>query len=114
VLSSLLRRHHGLEPALLQLNHDRVAAQFEVFEELTTLPLNIRLARCIRRLCDRFGQPEAGAIRIALPLTQDALADMIRVSRQRVNLQLKKLEAAGIIRVQRELVVADLGALAKL
>jgi CRP-like cAMP-binding protein len=102
-----------LEPALLQLNHDRVAAQFEIFEELATLPLSARLARCIRRLCDRFGQSEAGATRIALALKQDDLADLIHVSRQRLNLQLKTFEAAGIIRVHRELLVTNTESLAK-
>ncbi|RYF39941.1 MAG: Crp/Fnr family transcriptional regulator [Comamonadaceae bacterium] len=113
-LTALVRKHRCLEPALLQLNHERVAAQFEVLEELTSLPLEARLARCIRRLCDRFGKPEAGAIRIALPLKQDALADMIRVSRQRVNLQLKRLEGAGIIEVSRQLLVVQPQALAQL
>jgi CRP/FNR family cyclic AMP-dependent transcriptional regulator len=105
VLSSLLRRHAGLEAALQRLNHARVAAQFGILEELATLPLSARLARCIRRLCDRFGHWEGDAIRIGVPLKQDALADLIHVSRQRVNLQLKTFEAAGIVRVQRNLLV---------
>lgn len=110
-LSLLLDRHRALQPALLQLNHDRVAALFHVAEELASLPLARRLANCLLRLCADFGQAGDGGVRIALPLRQDALAELIRVSRQRVNLQLKTLEAQGVLRVGRELVVLDADAL---
>ena len=111
LLSSLMRRHRCLHTALAQLNHQRLEKQFDILQELATLPLPVRLARCIDRLSRRFGKPDKAGVRIALPLKQDALADLVRASRQRLNYQLKRLEAQGIVRVQRELVVTNPGAL---
>ena len=111
LLTSLMRRHRCLYPALSQLNHRRLEKQFGILQELATLPLPVRLARCIGRLSRRFGQPEAEGVRIALPLKQDALADLVQASRQRLNYQLKRLEDHGIVRVRRELVVTDARAL---
>lgn len=78
-----------------------------LLEDLARLPLRRRIARCVLRLCDNFGVAQAGGIRIALALNQDEIAQMVRASRQRVNLELKLLEAAGALRIARELVVCE-------
>lgn len=107
LLVSLLRRHRCLHAALSQLSLHRLEQHFEILHELSTLALPARLARCIGRLSRSFGQPVEEGVRIALPLKQGALADLVRASRQRLNQQLKILEAQGIVRVQRELVVTN-------
>jgi len=110
-LPALMLRHPRLQPALLKLNHARVAGLVDILEGLSTLPLQARLARCLLRLAGNFGQAETGAIRIALPLTQDALAALVRIGRQRLNRELKALETQGVLRVGRQIRITNLQAL---
>lgn len=50
-----------------------------------------------RRLSILFGVPDGDGLRLRLRLTQDDLADMLCVSRQTVNKELKRLEESGVI-----------------
>jgi CRP-like cAMP-binding protein len=111
-LAAAMSSHGGLALALLRLAHERTLEQAVLLDELSSSGLAARLARCLLRLCERFGEPEAGGIRIALDLKQDALAALVRASRARVNLQLKELERSGIVEVERRMLVLDAKALA--
>jgi CRP-like cAMP-binding protein len=110
-LRELLRRHPEAVSALQGLGYSGVRRVTGVLQELAALPLRARLARCILRLADNFGRAEGDALRIALPIRQDAIAHMLHASRQRVNIELKALEAAGVLQVEKELRVLDRAAL---
>lgn len=56
-----------------------------------------RIAATLQRLAGLFGVKVAGGVRLSLRLSQDDLADMLCVSRQTVNKELKHLEEAGVI-----------------
>lgn len=112
-LADAMAAHPGLELALLRMSHERVAEQAEILDELSALDLRTRIARCLRRLCVRFGEAEPRGTRIALELKQDALAVLVRASRARVNLHLKAMERAGVVLVERQIVVRDLALLAE-
>jgi CRP/FNR family transcriptional regulator, cyclic AMP receptor protein len=107
VLRELLRRHPEAAPAMQDLGHTAVRRVAPILEELASLPLKRRLARCVLRLCDSFGRAQPGGMRITLALNQDEIAHMLRASRQRVNHELKSLEAAGALRVAKELFVCE-------
>ncbi|MBC5765668.1 Crp/Fnr family transcriptional regulator [Ramlibacter albus] len=111
-LAEAMGRHFGLEQALLGLSHGLLASQCEILSELSGPDLRTRLARCLRRLAARFGEPEPRGVRIALELKQDALATLVRGCRARVNLHLKALERASVLVVERQIVVRDERALA--
>ena len=108
----LLRRHPQAASALQALGCSGVRRVTDILQELAALPLRTRLSRCVLRLADNFGVADDDGIRIALAINQDAIAHMLHASRQRVNIELKSLEAAGLLRVERELVVLDRTALA--
>jgi CRP-like cAMP-binding protein len=63
-------------------------------------------------MAERFGQPTAEGIAIALPFTQDELAGWTGASREAVSKALGSLRTAGFIRTSRlRVVVLDLPAL---
>ena len=106
-LAEILHRQPACVPAVQALGYAAVRRVTAILEDLARLPLGRRVARCVLRLCDDFGVAQADGIRIALAINQDELAQMARASRQRVNLELKSLEAAGVLRIAKEMVVRD-------
>lgn len=98
-LQQLLARHPDLGLALARLNCRRARTMMGLFADAVSLPLENRLARQLLQLARRFGQREAGGLRIALKLSQQDVADLLGASRQRVNAGLKKLERSGVLRV---------------
>jgi CRP/FNR family transcriptional regulator, cyclic AMP receptor protein len=110
-LREMLARYPAAAPALHALGFAGTRRVAPILEDLASLPLRTRLARCVLRLCDSFGRSEAEGTRIALALSQDEIAQMLRASRQSVNSQLKALEAEGALRIARELLVRRRAAL---
>jgi CRP-like cAMP-binding protein len=106
-LRELLQRHPDAAPAMQALGYNAVRRVAPILEELASLPLRRRLARCVLRLCDSFGRAQIDGTRIALALNQDEIAHMLRASRQRVNYELKSLEAAGALRIAKELFICE-------
>jgi CRP-like cAMP-binding protein len=71
-----------------------------------------RVAARLVEMADRFGQPTAEGIAIALPFTQDELAGWTGASREAVSKALGSLRTAGLVRTSRlRVVVLDLPAL---
>jgi CRP-like cAMP-binding protein len=110
-LRDILRWHPEAAPAMQALGYATVRRLTTILEELGRLPLKHRLARCMLRLCDNFGRAQEDGTRIALALNQDEIAHMLRASRQRVNYELKSLEAAGALMIAKELVICERAAL---
>jgi CRP-like cAMP-binding protein len=110
-LHDLARRHPGLHLPLWELSHGLTCRLLRSLDERATCSLGIRLARCLLRLCETFGLPEREGVRLTLAVHQGELAVLVHASRQRLNLELKKLETAGALRIGRELLVTDLRAL---
>ena len=68
-----------------------------------------RVAARLVEMAERFGQPSADGLKIALPFSQDELAGWIGASREAVSKALGVLRAAGTIRTSRmSVVVRDL------
>lgn len=85
--------------ALLKLQCERLRLLFGALEEANSLPLEQRLARQLLNLARSHGQPGSdGGLRIALHLPQDALAQLLGTSRQRINQALKAWERDGLLR----------------
>ncbi len=79
------------------------------------LPLKVRLARRLINLAESRGVHADAGLRIDLRLSQEALADMLGVSRQSLNPALRQLQAQGLISLgYATIVVRDLVKLAAL
>jgi CRP-like cAMP-binding protein len=73
-----------------------------------------RVAQCLVELGERFGEPVAGGVRIALSLSQQEIAGWVGGSREAVNKALNELRTRGWIEVERKaLTILDLEGLRK-
>ena len=66
-------------------------------ERLTMLRLRQRVAHSLLSLAGSYGHTTGAGIEIELKVSQDDLAAMLSVSRQRVNLELRLLVSEGIV-----------------
>jgi CRP/FNR family transcriptional regulator, cyclic AMP receptor protein len=73
---------------------------FDQLEDLSTRPLQARLARQLLLLAKSYGIVQGEEIRIGLELAQEDLAQLLGASRQRVNQELKGFEREGMLRVE--------------
>jgi CRP-like cAMP-binding protein len=79
--------------------------------DVSTLPLNARLARRLVHMAGGYGDLRIGTARVVL-VNQEQLASMLWASRQTVNRALKSLEGAGAVRVSYgEIEILDLESL---
>lgn len=79
------------------------------------LPLKVRLAKRLANLAEARGVKTTAGVRIDLRLSQEALADMLGVSRQSLNPVLRQLQAEGFISLgYATIVVCDVAKLAAL
>lgn len=112
---ALLATNTELSAAVIRLQARHIRELYEALEAINTLPLRQRLAKHLASLAQRHGVPAGApgnATRIGIRMAQDDLAQLVGSSRQRVNLELKQMERAGLIRVeQQSVVVCDAGAL---
>ncbi|RYF62479.1 MAG: Crp/Fnr family transcriptional regulator [Comamonadaceae bacterium] len=68
-----------------------------MLEQVVLGPADQRIAATLQRLAVLFGVQGGEGVRLRLRLSQDDLADMLCVSRQTVNKELKRLEENGVI-----------------
>jgi CRP/FNR family cyclic AMP-dependent transcriptional regulator len=109
---AFLEEHPSASLALVRVLSQRLrdadAKRIE-FAALNTLG---RVAHRLLELCDRFGDPEDGSIRIALPLSQEELAGWTGSSLESVGRALQTMrELHWIATRRREIRVLDLDAL---
>ena len=85
---------------------DRIRLEFGGFDT------EARVARRLVDLADRFGEGEAGVVRISLPFSQEELAAWVGASREAVSKALGVFRARGWLETnRRQLTVLDLQAL---
>jgi CRP/FNR family transcriptional regulator, cyclic AMP receptor protein len=83
---------------LAQLTCRKLRTVFEVMEELAHLPLEQRLLRRLHLLARGYGSRDAPSTRVRI--AQEALAQMLGVSRQSANKALKALEVRGLVQLR--------------
>jgi len=93
----LLDRHPALCEALLKQLCHRVRLLFAAVEDVSMLTLDVRLARQLGALARSYGEASEAGTRIGIKLHQEALAQLLGVSRQRINQELRALERDGVI-----------------
>lgn len=109
----LFERHPALLRALLIQQSRRLRILFAMLEESATLPVELRLARQLLAMATTYGRPGSDGTLIDLHLPQDELAQLMGVSRQRINQALKGWERTGALRQRYgRIVIVDPGQLA--
>jgi CRP-like cAMP-binding protein len=99
VLRDLQARHAAVASALLEMSWRLSVRLTERNFVRADLPLSLKVRQLLDAFAQRFGVPEGGWTRIDVELTQTYLARLLGCSRQRANEQLRRLRAAGELRV---------------
>ncbi len=93
----LVRKHPELAEALIVASCRRLRSVFDLLADNSLLGPRARIARLILSL-HRVADPD-GRGRPTLGYSQETLAEMLGMSRQRLNMEIKRLERAGLIEV---------------
>ena len=102
-----------LQAVLLDLC-DRSRLAFAQLSKQALLPLRAMTAWTLQDLAQRHGFQRDNRRKLNLRLSQDGLADLLGVTRQSTNRELKQLEREGVIRVGiSEIELLDLDLLAQ-
>lgn len=97
---------------LCQVLVAKLRAAGRQLDETLFLSSRQRVLRQLVRLAERHGQPYTGGLRIAIPLTHQAIACLAGTGRATVSRLLSELQERGLVRArQRRLTLADMGAL---
>jgi len=109
---AFLEEHSSASLALIRVLSQRLRDADAKRVEFAALETLGRVAHRLLELCERFGDPEDGAIRIALPLSQEELAGWKGSSLESVGRALQTMRALHWITTRRrEIRVLDLDAL---
>lgn len=96
-LRRLIDSHGDLRHALLRWSSARQRAWMQAVLHAASASLSQRLAACLLDLGRRFGQAQDEGFRLALPLTQTDLAQLVATSRQRLNQALQDLRRLRVL-----------------
>jgi CRP/FNR family transcriptional regulator/CRP/FNR family cyclic AMP-dependent transcriptional regulator len=99
-LVALLRRPE-FGARMLALLSRRLARTSRLVEDVVFRELPERLASCLVRLCRDHGEPSEEGIRLAVPLTQSDLGEMIGMSRESINKQVGVWQREGVLEMRR-------------
>lgn len=91
-------QHAEFLKQIIRLQSSRLRLLFAAIEDMNAQPLQVRLAKQLLSLARAYGKPGpegVASVEIALKLPQEGLAQLLGVSRQRVNQELKAMVDAG-------------------
>jgi CRP/FNR family transcriptional regulator, cyclic AMP receptor protein len=104
-LMPFLERHADICLMLIKILCERLRHTSEQVEDLVFRDVEQRIAKALLQLCERFGRPDGGGRVLELHLSQSELANIIGITRESVNKQLKAWQRAGFIDVAKEAVM---------
>jgi CRP/FNR family transcriptional regulator, cyclic AMP receptor protein len=92
-----LAAHPTLHAHFARLLCQRARATYAWVEALTALPKPALIAHRLMTLAEAFGERSAGSTQLTVRLSQEDIATLVGVSRQRVNQEVQRLAALGIL-----------------
>lgn len=111
----LLEKHSDICLMLIKILCERSRKTSEQVEDLLFRHAEARIAKALLQLSERFGQPDANGRDRELHLSQTELGNVIGITRESVNKQLKLWQRAGFIDLAKEsIVIRDATALQQL
>jgi CRP/FNR family transcriptional regulator, cyclic AMP receptor protein len=99
-LIPFLQRHPDACMRLFAVLCARLRKTSELLEEALFLEGSSRLAKRLVHLAEIFGKPVPGGVRIDIPLSQQQLGNMVGMSRESMNKQLKQWRHDHLIRIE--------------
>lgn len=107
-----LQRHPDSCMRLFAVLCERLRKTSELLEEALFLEGSSRLAKRLVHLAEVFGKPVSGGVKIDISLSQQQLGNMVGMSRESMNKQLKQWRREGLIRIEDgHYVLTDLDAM---
>jgi CRP-like cAMP-binding protein len=107
-----LQRHPDSCMRLFAVLCERLRKTSELLEEALFLEGSSRLAKRLVHLAEVFGKPVPGGVKIDISLSQQQLGNMVGMSRESMNKQLKQWRREGLIRIEDgHYVLTDLDAM---
>lgn len=101
-----MQRDAQLLQSVLRLLAQRARGLHESLFDASMLPLTTRLARLLLSLAAAYGTEDQDEGRLlGLRVSQEDLASMIGVTRQRLNVELKRMEREGLLRLSYSRIV---------
>jgi CRP/FNR family transcriptional regulator len=111
--NELVRRHPEIALKVIQVLGARLRQALELIRDLSFKQVPHRLAGLLIKLGQEYGQESDTGLLISLSLSRQDLADIVGTSRETITRELKKMERAGLIRIDRRLItITDSGKLA--
>jgi CRP/FNR family cyclic AMP-dependent transcriptional regulator len=98
---AVLAEHPSAAFALLRVLSGRLRDADAKRLQLAAYTAMGRVAFCLLELCDRFGQDDAGAVDILLPISQEELAGWAGSSLESVGRSLQTMRGLGWIETRR-------------
>ena len=95
-----LQRHPDACMRLFAVLCARLRKTSELLEEALFLEGSSRLAKRLVHLAEIFGKPVPGGVRVDIPLSQQQLGNMVGMSRESMNKQLKHWRHDNLIRIE--------------
>jgi CRP-like cAMP-binding protein len=107
-----LQRHPDACMKLFAVLCERLRRTSELLEEALFLEGSSRLAKRLVHLAEIFGKPVPGGVKIDISLSQQQLGNMVGMTRESMNKQLKQWRQDGLVRTEDgHYVLTDLDAL---
>ncbi|WP_440104636.1 Crp/Fnr family transcriptional regulator [Streptosporangium sp. H16] len=103
--SSYLQAHGRVAVLLMQMVIGRMRDADRKRIEYGAFDTTGRVATRLVELAERYGEPDNGGVRVALPLSQDELAGWTGASREAVSKALRSLRDRGLIETGRRRVI---------
>jgi CRP-like cAMP-binding protein len=94
---TLLQRHPEFGAALARMCSEHAQRMEALLVDTLTMTLEGRLLGQLLLLANRFGVANGNAVRIPIKLSQQDIAEIVGISRQRANVTLKKLQRHGLV-----------------
>ena len=104
----ILRRHPEIALKVIQVLGARLRQSLELIRDLSFKQVPHRLAGLLLRMAREHGEQTAAGTLIPLSLSRQDLADIVGTSRETVTRELKKMERAGLLKVnRRQIIILD-------
>lgn len=103
--AGFLHRHGRIAVLLMKLLISRLRDADRKRIEYGAFDTTGRVATRLVELAERYGEPNNGGVRVALPLSQDELAGWTGASREAVSKALRSLRDRGLIETGRRRVI---------
>lgn len=101
-LRSVLNEHPAVAVSLLEITSDRLTSSQDKIRQLTTMPVEQRIAQILLSLSDKFGEDSRHGLLIQLPLSRKDLAEMAGTTSETASRYMSQFQEEGFIETGRQ------------